>query len=116
MDTKYKIVNDSYVVHFDTSDKWIQFEAYPIWEASDGTYEYLNKNSDHSEKEFNENCLCSLKGSYCWRGIWEGRIYFQQEEYWIQDVEEISDLLNRFVIPHCKEVIMKKDPHNFYDE
>ena len=111
----------SYIVHFEwIYETTIQFKVYPIveWEEmftkESGNY-YQDKKSDKYHEELNDNCLCILSGTYCWRGVWEGRIYFTDEEYWIEDLEPLSQLTSNHIIPFCKEQIKLKDPHSFYD-
>ena len=36
--------------------------------------------------------LKKMQGSYCWRGVWESRLYFDEEEYWGEDLAELSNL------------------------
>lgn len=33
-----------------------------------------------------------LEWSFCWRGIWEGRVYFKREEYWGEEMETIAQI------------------------
>ena len=41
--------------------------------------------------------------SFCWRGVWEGRIYFKDDEYWSEEMKTISELWDRL------EVFLKKE-------
>jgi hypothetical protein len=46
---------------------------------------------------------------FCWRGVWEGRLYFKDSEYWSEDL----DLMNRIWIileNKLKEMIRESNP------
>jgi hypothetical protein len=63
-----------------------------------------------------ETCLKKMQGSFCWRGVWEGRLYFTDEEYWGEEIAELSDLYNNHIVPWCKDFIKKRNPERVYDE
>lgn len=52
--------------------------------------------------------------SYCWRGVWEGRIYFTDEEYWSSELAELSKLWD-FIEHHCKMLIKSRFPGHYDD-
>lgn len=62
----------------------------PIYLASDGAYRYVSNNSSDSEEDLSK-ARVFFEFSFCWRGVWEGRIYFQQEEFWHEDLAVIND-------------------------
>ncbi|AGO49650.1 hypothetical protein Phi13:2_gp040 [Cellulophaga phage phi13:2] len=104
------IVHENYAVHFKMSDGWINFTAYFIIKGSIGqveTFWYTDKDDEQKTlKDFDENkAFHKLKGSYVWRGVWEGRLYFTDEEYWSEDLKELSDLFSDTIEPFCKEKI-----------
>ena len=78
---------------------------------------YIDKeNEPDSREKFEEGkCLKKLEGSFCWRGVWEGRLYFPDEEYWGEEIAELSELYNAYIMPWCKNFIKERDPHNYYD-
>jgi hypothetical protein len=46
---------------------------------------------------------------FCWRGVWEGRLYFKDSEYWSEDLE----VMHRIWIileNKLKEIIRDADP------
>lgn len=54
---------------------------------------YYIKSSDGSPKEeCNEDCRCAFEFNFCWRGVWEGRIYFKDDEYWSDELKVMSDI------------------------
>jgi len=70
-----------------------------------GFYDYHTS----SEKGWNDiayNFLIDAGG-----GVWEGRIYFTDEEYWGEEMEDMSNLYNHRIIPWCEDKIKSKLPH-----
>lgn len=114
---KHVINFEDYAVHFDVSDQGVDFQVYPIILASYPSGEernlYVDKENDPDMREtFEEGkCLVKMTGSYVWRGVWEGRLYFPDEEYWSEDLKELSDLFSTFIEPQCKEFIRSKNPN-----
>lgn len=106
------------MVHFEEDCKTIRFSVYPVidWKGADGKEgtSYVKKNTgcdmleNFDENEAEEN-FC---GSYCWRGVWEGRIYFKDTEHWAEDILEFSNLLNDKIIPQCKEFLKALYPEH----
>lgn len=47
--------------------------------------------------------------SYVWRGVWEGRIYFKDEEYWCNELKTIHELWEKIEV-FCKEKITLANP------
>lgn len=111
-----------YMVHFKTDAHTLEFEVYPVqdWEQPTGekvfTYIYKENESDYREVFEDGKCLKKFEGSFCWRGIWEGRLYFTDEEYWGEEISEMSELYNNHIVPWCKEFIKKREPSNYYDD
>lgn len=109
-----------YMVHF-KFDTWIYFKVYPIndWEDMKGNtgFAYCSKTSSDMVDVFNEEtCREIFRGSFCWRGVWEGRIYFTDYEYWGEELKEISDLYNNQIVPWCKDYIKKESPKTVYED
>ena len=108
-----------YVVHFKIrSDNRIEFHVYPIlqWtrvQTGESGFCYIDKeNEPDSRDDFEEGkCLKKFKGSYVWRGVWEGRIYFTDEEYWGEEMMCLAKLYEGGIIPWCEKEIKKRTPH-----
>ena len=62
-----------------------------------------------------EGARCLFEFSFCWRGIWEGRIYFKDDEYWGEELEELKNLWDK-IQAVFKERIKKEFPDNVYSE
>jgi len=110
-----------FMVHFDIS-VYVQFEVYPIqeWEeimTGKKGFDYIDKEKEPDAiKEFEEGkCLKKMEGSYCWRGVWEGRLYFTDVEYWGEELLKLSELYNKIEI-WCKKFIKERNPERLYDE
>ena len=118
---------DDFMVHLETRQHTLQFKVYPVTDVTDwekgSTGEkgmsYHDKvegvNEMHDQFE-DGKCLKKLEGSFCWRGVWEGRLYFPDEEYWDSELAELSKLYNDCILPWCKNFIKERDPHKYYDE
>lgn len=86
------IVLDRFIIHAERSntDPEYQFSwhgtATEIHKYSDGSWEYRSDwSSDSVEKR--EGARVWFEWSFCWRGVWEGRIYFKDDEYWSEDMD-----------------------------
>lgn len=118
-------IND-YMVHFrmnDISTTTLEFEVYPMEEWGDlssgeNGFSYIDKETEPESRDIFEEgkCLKKLEGSFGWRGIWEGRLYFTDEEYWGEEISELSDLYNNKIVPWCKDYIKKQNPLDSYDD
>jgi hypothetical protein len=116
-----KIQMMDFMVHLNTERHTLLFEVYPILEWTDGEKAgicYIDKQNEPDTREIFEEgkCLMKLQGSFCWRGVWEGRLYFTDSEYWGEDIEELSELYNKHIVIWCKDFIKKRNPQYAYDE
>ncbi len=103
-----------FMVHFDVNENLVSFEVYPVNEYGDlssGTvgFCYVDKENEPEERdEFEKDkCVMKLEGTFCSRGVWEGRLYFTDQEYWGEEIEVLSYLYNNCIVPWCKDVIKK---------
>jgi len=99
-----EIINtEDYSVHFkQLSENRVEWIVYPTIENGK-----FYKNSDNGEYyEFNPNLSeVAMRGSMCWKGLWEDRYYMVQEEYWYGELKELSDLYSNHIEEACKEQI-----------
>lgn len=84
----------------------------PIYKASDGSYTYISKNSSDSEEDI-EKARVFFDFSFVWRGVWEGRIYFKDDEYWHEDIAVIHDAWNQ-IEKILKDRIKSDNPNYGY--
>lgn len=103
-----------FIVHFERSGNDPDYKmswcgsATEIQKYSDGSWQYASDTSSDSTGK-REEARVWFGWSFCWRGVWEGRIYFKQEEFWCEDLEAIPKLWNE-IQARVKEQIKKDNP------
>ena len=111
----------NFIVHMDTRQHRLEFECYPVTDWTDRNNEkgmsYTDKENEPDFRDVFETdkCLKKLEGSFCWRGVWEGRLYFPDDEYWDNELKKLSELYNDCILPWCKNFIKEREPNNCYD-
>ncbi|MGC2239128.1 MAG: hypothetical protein WA584_23435 [Pyrinomonadaceae bacterium] len=111
----------SFVVNFTGPENTlIEGKAYPIqyW-SQNGTNEnrgwsYILSHDGSMCDELNDACRILFKFSFCWRGIWEGRIYFLDDEYWTEELKPMSALWDA-IEKHLKKFIKQANPEYDYE-
>lgn len=73
---------------------------------------YQNGN-DYLTNEPSEDTKRAFDFSFCWRGVWEGRIYFKEAEYWSEDLEAMNSCWNELE-NIIKEKIKQNNPNYKY--
>ena len=118
-----RVMMGDFIIHFKTDERCIYFEVYPgcIWTDANTNEEmtgYIDKDREPMERmKFKEgSCVKKIEGSFQWRGVWEGRLYFTDEEYWGEEIEELSRIYNDHITPWCKDFIKKREPGDYYDD
>ena len=116
-----KVRFGDFLVHFNTDERTIYFGVFPVldWTGAEGSgTSYIVKDTGcETLAEFDEEkAEKRFEGSFCWRGVWEGRLYFKPDEYWGEELKEMSDLYENNIVPWCKAFIKKREPHGYYDE
>lgn len=84
--------------------------VYEVLEVSnDGgdsyNYEYASKSSPDYYDCINDDCRIMFDFSFCYRGVWEGRIYFKDSEYWGGELQDMNDAWN-YMQDAFKKLIM----------
>lgn len=110
-----------YCVRFE-SDKygWITGAVYPVmtFEGEDGfLFESATMGSDYSLEYHPDknNCRQLFEWSFCWRGVWEGRVYFKEDEYWSEQIQEMADIWKRIEVD-MKAKVKELNPNvTYYD-
>lgn len=111
-----QIKHEDYIVLINTDEHTLYFGVFPVvdWIDSHGEKgtSFIDKDNepDHLDEFQEGKCLKKMSGNYCWRGVWEGRLYFDDCEYWGEDIEELSRLYNDIIVPWCKKFIKKRNP------
>lgn len=95
--------------------------VYPIsewerpWTGEKGwAYESQTSGGDTHE-HLNSDCRILFEFSFCWRGVWEGRIYFKDEEYWGEELSTMSALWDKMQ-PLLKEKIRQSRPNEQFND
>lgn len=86
------------IVHYTTLSNEVS-DLLPI------IYSYLSAPNSTPIKNI-DGAICLFEFSFCWRGVWEGRIYFKEDEYWSEDLSIISrlwDSIERKIKPIIKK-------------
>lgn len=110
------IKEKNFMIKYEVDENRVEFMVFPVedWTkiiTKEKGFSFFDKENPHKTIDiFDEDkCLKKMDGSFCWRGIWEGRLYFTDDEYWGEEISELSDLYNNYIILWCKNMI---DPEN----
>lgn len=84
------IENEEFEIRFEEHG-WISGYVYPISKAYDRegnwVYDYRHKDADDYLNVFDEKkARCLFGFTFTWRGVWEGRLYFKDDEYWSEEL------------------------------
>lgn len=52
---------------------------------------------------------------FCWRGVWEGRIYFKDDEYWCEEMKTIPKIWKQIEVV-LKNKIKSDNPNDKFNE
>ena len=110
----FKIDNEDFVVHLIKNDHWKEGEVYPIYKYTDSDGWGYQSDQDGIPTDDVKEARCLFNFLFCWRGVWEGRIYFKDDEYWCEELSTISNLWNEIEIK-MKDIIKQQNPDNMYD-
>lgn len=102
-----------FIVHVKQDGKYKAGFVYPVEIDSEQNYYYLSQKNGYPQKHI-EDSRCFFTFLFCWRGVWEGRIYFKDDEYWISELETINELWKEIEIK-LKAQIKKDNPNYTYD-
>lgn len=120
-DSKLKIFTkvgcDSFVTHlFNDSSIRDYGVVYPItywtkFETKESGWSYNSASSGgETHDHLNNDCEIYFEFIFCWKGVWEGRIYFPDDaEYWSEDLRIIADVWDQ-VEANLKQRIKLSNP------
>lgn len=101
----------------------VEFDVYPVswYTDKEGNverylYRSVNGESDLLDTFDEKRCLKAMVGSYTWRGCWEGRVYFTDDEYWGEDFIMLAAVYKDSIVPKCREMIKAARPNADYSE
>ena len=106
---------ESYVVHLNKDGHWKDGDVYEInrYIGTDD-WGYIAR-QDGSHLDDTEGARCLFGFLFCWRGVWEGRIYFKDDEYWSEELNTIKELWQE-IEKNLKTRIRNQNPGTNYDE
>lgn len=104
--------DEDFLATFEYDDYYSSGTIYPIFKNEDGTFEYLSTDGNGASfKDLNDECKILFTYRYTWRGVWDGRIYFpNDEEYYPDDLEMMLNLWNQLEST-LKDEIRKRNKH-----
>jgi hypothetical protein len=80
----------------------------PVYLCSDDSYYYRSDKSSDLEDDINK-AEVAFEFSFCWRGVWGGRVYPKRVEYWNDDIRIMADVWDK-VEKILKERIKAENP------
>lgn len=117
----YVEINYLYIVHFSHRDDWssmVEITVYSGSEASEvgsGVTEiYYTDNENGGLLKDTKGAEVLFEATFQWRGVWEGRIYFKQEEYFHEDLELIYKVWG-LIQSDMEEYIKTNNPQFVYN-
>ena len=106
--------NEHFVIHLNVDETILKGEVYPIQEYNEKDWGYQSlHNGSHLDNTEGSRCFFDFR--FCWRGVWEGRIYFKDQEYWSEELGTIKELWDKIEVI-MKERIKKDNPQWTYDD
>lgn len=77
----------------------------------------IGMNASHTVDEFNKNtCFCNMMGFLRHPGCWDETLFFNQEEYSMQEITELIQLYTKDIEPWIKRELRKENPDITYEE
>lgn len=85
-------------------------ECFPL-HGDNSSFLYDSKTDSSKDYESpNDDCKIYFRFAFCWRGVWEGRIYFPNyEEFWSEEIKVMADLW-AILEDEMKKMIMAAHP------
>jgi len=102
----HRFYSHDYNVHIEDDGHRLHFYMYQSY----GEGLYQNKIANQADPiEFDkEKSLVKMQGSYCYRGVWEARLYFPDIEYWGSELDDLNKAYEE-TKKWCQQHIMGKE-------
>jgi len=86
---------EDFMVYFEKqSDLYWRGKVAQLQIYDDGYIEFQSNHSSDSTDKLDDARIW-FEWSFCWRGVWEGRIYFKDDEYWSEEMQTIPLIWNQ---------------------
>jgi hypothetical protein len=90
-----EVNEETFSLEYSEDNGWYKGAVYPytkwVKAGSDETgWSYGSKTSPDSHDTLNNDCRVLFEFNFCWRGVWEGRVYFKDEEYWAEELSTMA--------------------------
>jgi len=109
-DEKITVEDDHYYAYIDASQHTITVNVHEI--AATG-YGFKKDSDSHEMEPMSEDCEVSFVATFCWRGVWDNRLYFEVDEYYGEDLSNIHNFYYEILEPKCIEIIKGKYPEGY---
>lgn len=114
------VEHEKFAVEFEEKNGWYDGNVYPIdeWNKATGEtgWSYQSKSSGGDMHDtLNDDCRIMFAFLFVWRGVWEGRIYFKDDEYWSEELRTMADVWDKLQ-PILKDKIRQANPEYTYDD
>lgn len=119
--TRIEVNENHFSVEYEEKNGWLEGNVYAVVRGESAVtgqtdWSYLSKtHGGETHETLNDDCRNLFSFLFVWRGVWEGRIYFQDDEYWSEELSMMTGVWNQLE-PQLKEVIRKANPNTMYDD
>jgi len=93
------VFNEPYKVDINRDLRLVQYkgDVYPTYLISVDSegrnqYQYYSKHTGDLTETFGDDCRKLFSFVAQWRGLWDFRIYFKDEEYWAEEIDVMNHL------------------------
>lgn len=115
-----EIENRAFIVHFE-NDEYLTIKT--NWYGSvaeicvfdDGVWEYQSSKSSDTTNDL-EKARIWFDFIFCWRGCWEDRIYFKEEEFWHGEIMIIPSIWKKIEDVLKKKIKLDNPDYEFFDD
>ena len=99
---------EDFLISIKDDGRYKRGAVYPVHEFEDGSVYYCAL-LDNSPTENIKEARHFFDFLFCWRGVWEGRVYFKDDEYWGEEMKTIYLLWSK-IEEEMKSIIRKERP------
>ncbi len=108
-----EIEGEHFLATFENIDGWYDGKVYPIQFYTDANnnegWSYTSKIDSNFINTLTDECRVLFDFTFVYRGVFEGRIYFKDDEYWSEELRSIY-LLWEVLEDKLKTIITEINP------